>query len=160
MTDSTLKPLKVLVAVEASKYSHKALQQTFRLVNLSQAQLLILSVEEPIIMAPAASFAPGILGEDTGFSMQEEAEMLKLEEERTQTALDWAEQACKQAGVQYTVRSEFGDPKHLICEVAKQEAADLIVVGSESHGFLERLLTGSVSDFVVNHAHCSVLVIH
>ena len=159
MTDSTLKPLKVLVAVEASKSSHKALQQTFRLVNLSQAQLLILSVEE-LIAAPAPSFAPGILGEDTGFSMQEEAEMLKLEEERTQTALDWAEQACKQAGVQYTVRSEFGDPKHLICELAKQEAADLIVVGSESHGFLERLLTGSVSDFVVNHAHCSVLVIH
>jgi nucleotide-binding universal stress UspA family protein len=160
MTDNTLKSLKILIAVEASEFSHKALQQCLRLVNLAQAELLILTVEEPI-MAPTTSTLPGVLGGDPTLVMQQEVEILKIEAQRAQSALDWAERACQQAGIgQYSIRSEFGDPKHLICEVAQQEAVDLIVVGSESHGFLDRLLTGSVSDFVVNHAHCSVLVIH
>lgn len=159
MTDITLKPVKVLVAVEASESSRKTLEKTFRLVNLSQTEFLIFSVEESIVI-PAISSVPGVLGGDMVLSMQQEAEMLRLEKERTLAALNWAEKACKEAGVKYAIRSESGDPKHLICDVAKQEEVDLIVVGSEIHGFLERLIIGSVSEFVVKHACCSIMVVH
>jgi nucleotide-binding universal stress UspA family protein len=87
--------------------------------------------------------------------------MANLEEERAKAALDWAERVCQQAGVPSVVpRLEIGDPKHVICEVAKQEAVDVIVVGSHHKGMVERILTGSVSDYVVHHAECPVLVVH
>ncbi|HEY9752014.1 MAG TPA: universal stress protein [Coleofasciculaceae cyanobacterium] len=159
MTDITPKPLKILIAVDLSESSHKALTEAYRLVNLSRASLIVLSVEEPIAM-PSTAIAPGLMGEDVTFALQQEAEMVKLEQEGVQTALSWAEQVCQQADVPYTLRSEFGDPKQVICDVAKREGCDLIVVGAQTHGFLARLIAGSVSDFVVNHAQCSVLVIH
>jgi nucleotide-binding universal stress UspA family protein len=51
-----------------------------------------------------------------------------------------------------------GAPDQQIIEMAKEWNADLIVVGSHGRGFWGRLL-GSVSDGVVHHAPCSVLVV-
>lgn len=53
----------------------------------------------------------------------------------------------------------FGSPDSRIVETAEEWAADLIVVGSHGYNRWERLLLGSVSDSVVHHAPCSVLVI-
>ncbi len=159
MTSIISKPLKILIAVDLSESSHKALAEVYRIINLNQASLIVLSVEEPVAM-PSTAIAPGLMGEDVTFALQQEAEMVKLEQKAVQTTLNWAEQICQQADVPYTLRSEFGDPKQVICDVAKREGCDMIVVGSETHGFLERLIAGSVSDFVVKHAQCSVLVVH
>lgn len=52
-----------------------------------------------------------------------------------------------------------GSPDRCIVEVAEQMGADVIVVGSHGYKAWERLLIGSVSDSVVHHAPCSVLVI-
>ncbi|WP_164103738.1 universal stress protein [Candidatus Laterigemmans baculatus] len=46
-----------------------------------------------------------------------------------------------------------------IVEVAKEEQADLVVLGARGHSGVERLLLGSTSDYVATHAHCSVLVV-
>ena len=46
----------------------------------------------------------------------------------------------------------------LITGVAEEIGADLIVVGSRGLGGLKRALMGSVSESVVRHAHCPVLV--
>ena len=53
----------------------------------------------------------------------------------------------------------FGSPDSRIVETAEEMAADLIVIGSHGYKRWERLLLGSVSDSVVHHAHCSVLVV-
>jgi len=53
----------------------------------------------------------------------------------------------------------FGSPDSRIVEVAEQIHADLIIVGSHGYNRWERLLLGSVSDSVVHHAPCSVLVV-
>jgi nucleotide-binding universal stress UspA family protein len=52
-----------------------------------------------------------------------------------------------------------GDPGESIIEAAAAEAADLIVVGSHGRGTVGRFLIGSVSDHVVRHAPCPVLVV-
>ena len=54
---------------------------------------------------------------------------------------------------------ELGRPAQLIVEAADTWDADLIVVGSHGHGFWGRLALGSVSDAVVHHAKCSVVVV-
>jgi nucleotide-binding universal stress UspA family protein len=53
----------------------------------------------------------------------------------------------------------FGSPESRIVETAEQMPADLIIVGSHGYNRWERLLLGSVSDSVVHHAPCSVLVV-
>jgi nucleotide-binding universal stress UspA family protein len=52
-----------------------------------------------------------------------------------------------------------GDPKREILDHAKEWGADLIVIGSCDKSRIEKLLLGSVSESVVKHAPCSVLVV-
>jgi len=52
-----------------------------------------------------------------------------------------------------------GNPQSAILDYAKDWGADLIVVGSHDRSRMERLLLGSVSEGVVKHAPCSVLVL-
>jgi nucleotide-binding universal stress UspA family protein len=52
-----------------------------------------------------------------------------------------------------------GDPKTTIVDHAKEWGADLIVVGSSEKSRIEKLILGSVSESVIKHAPCSVLVI-
>ena len=52
-----------------------------------------------------------------------------------------------------------GSPESRIVEEAEKNEADLIIVGSHGYNRWERLLLGSVSDSVVHHAPCSVLVV-
>ena len=51
-----------------------------------------------------------------------------------------------------------GDPGSAICQLATDLSARAIVVGSRGRGRLKRALLGSVSDHVVRHAPCSVIV--
>ena len=46
----------------------------------------------------------------------------------------------------------------VILEEAERTSAELIIVGARDHGAIERVLLGSVSAEVVDHAHCPVLV--
>jgi nucleotide-binding universal stress UspA family protein len=52
-----------------------------------------------------------------------------------------------------------GDPALALLQVAEEERADLIVVGSHGQSAIERFLLGSVSEKVLRHAHCSVLIV-
>jgi nucleotide-binding universal stress UspA family protein len=52
-----------------------------------------------------------------------------------------------------------GSPKEVILEVADAFGADLIVVGSQGLGALERFLLGSVAQSVALHAKCSVEIV-
>lgn len=160
MDNTNSNPLKILVAVDESEPGHHSLHQALQLINLREATFLLLSVEAPVMMPPmpSASFGPGVLDTDISSSW-DEAALLKLQEQRTQSTIQWAQHLCEQAGVQYVTQTEFGDPKHVICEVAKHENPDLIVVGSHGYGMVERVLIGSVSDYVVHHAQCPVLVV-
>lgn len=52
-----------------------------------------------------------------------------------------------------------GSPESRIVEKAEEIESDLIIVGSHGYNRWERLLLGSVSDSVIHHAPCSVLVV-
>lgn len=61
------------------------------------------------------------------------------------------------------VNAEFlvweGEPGSSIAAAAEAEDADMIVVGTRGRSGAERMLLGSVSDHVVRHAPCPVLVV-
>jgi len=78
------------------------------------------------------------------------------EEERQHEAL----QRLRDRGVQCAGHVVPDDPAAALLDVARREAADLIVVGSRGLGEVQRFLRGSVSARVATHAPMSVLVVH
>ena len=52
----------------------------------------------------------------------------------------------------------LGTPDREIVDLAEQIGVGLVVMGSRGLGGIRRALMGSVSDSVVRHAHCPVLV--
>ena len=67
--------------------------------------------------------------------------------------------ACSNTNILLSSELLIGSPERRIVETAEEMAADLIVVGSHGYNRWERLLLGSVSDSVVHHAPCSVLIV-
>lgn len=63
------------------------------------------------------------------------------------------------SGFQIREALRLGKPADEILAVAKQDKADLIVTGAKGLGAIRRILLGSVSTRVVQHAHCAVLVV-
>ena len=56
-------------------------------------------------------------------------------------------------------RVEIGDPGSMLCVIAEEIGADVVVVGSRGRGAIRRALMGSVSTHVVNNAPCPVVVV-
>ena len=56
-------------------------------------------------------------------------------------------------------RLEVGVPAEMICSVAEEIHADLILIGARGVGQIQELVLGSVSHRVLTHAHCPVFII-
>jgi nucleotide-binding universal stress UspA family protein len=57
------------------------------------------------------------------------------------------------------VKSVSGSPGEVIIKVSKEENASIIVSGTRGMGTIRRTFLGSVSDYIIHHAHIPVLVI-
>ncbi|MBK7705480.1 MAG: universal stress protein [Acidobacteria bacterium] len=147
--------MKILVATDGSEYSRKAIEKcTYFVAPEGRTEIMIISAVENVTPIAAEPF---------GVSNQYYAEVAADLRKQAGNAVDDAKQliAEKCSGRDYTIESEVytGNVKEEIVEAAKRFGADLIVVGSHGYGFLSRVLLGSVSDFVIHHAPCSVLVV-
>jgi nucleotide-binding universal stress UspA family protein len=80
------------------------------------------------------------------------------EEEDRDRQLAEAESRLVAANMDVSLAPRSGDPATAILDTAEKEQVDLIVMGTRGLGTAERWLIGSVSDKVLHHAHCSVLV--
>jgi nucleotide-binding universal stress UspA family protein len=81
-------------------------------------------------------------------------------EEATKTRLNEQVQKIREAGIEVAgAHTREGFPDEEIVGLAGRLSAGLIVIGSRGRGRLRRALLGSVSDSVVRHAHCPVLVV-
>ncbi|XP_062613188.1 universal stress protein YxiE-like [Saccostrea cucullata] len=88
------------------------------------------------------------------------ASELANEEERKikEMFADWKDQI-KQAGIDGCVVRTSGEPGRAIIKIARGEGADFIVMGSRGLGTLRKTFMGSVSDYIVHHAHIPVTVV-
>ena len=131
----------VLVPTDFSEPSIDAARTALELVDKSE-DVLVLHV-----LASIEHTAPAVLFGD-----------LDDESRRQQatTHLDDFLERHQMAGVRSSV--VVGNPGMKIAEVAGEEKADLIVIPSHGHHGLQRLLLGSVTERVVRHAECPVLV--
>ncbi len=135
---------EILVAVDGSDYANRALDIARELATKYGARLRVLHAYPPI---------SDLLGY---------GELERVAAERTrvgQTVLDAALERLQDS--ELDIRSELleGPEAEAILNVAQTRQCDLIVLGSRGRGRLEGLLLGSVSQKVIQHAHCPVLVV-
>ena len=88
-------------------------------------------------------------------------EIEEIARENAEKTLEETREKLKELASPVSFESEIliGSPESRIVEKAEEIGANLIVVGSHGYNRWERLLLGSVSDSVVHHAPCSVLVV-
>lgn len=63
------------------------------------------------------------------------------------------------AGIECQPRLEFGSPRETVCRIANEEQFDLVILGRRGMGEIRDALFGAVSNYVLHHVHCPVLLI-
>ena len=86
-------------------------------------------------------------------------DLLDAERIHAEMTLGDAAARAESAGVRIRTRLATGDPAELICAYAEELEARLIAVGRRGYGTVASLLLGSVSNAVIRHAPCPVLVV-
>ncbi|WP_088888955.1 universal stress protein [Leptolyngbya ohadii] len=151
---------KILVALDDSIHHRTVFAAAFALAQQTNAHLMllhVLSTNEPIeLTLPVFSGYYPTLSEDLVRQCHEEQRA--IEERGLQRLQSLADEATA-AGVPVEFTQKMGVPGPLICTIAKDWGADLIMVGRRGQSGLSELLLGSVSNHVLHHAPCAVLVI-
>jgi nucleotide-binding universal stress UspA family protein len=146
-------PTKILLATDGSKEAQLAFASAADLSEKTASELHVVYVGH----MPLVSYeSPGAtaLDRDLLGRMQEDAE------KEARTMLEELVQREGHSGGEIAgVHARLGRPDAQIVGVADELGAGLIVLGSRGLGPLRRALMGSVSDSVVRHAHCPVLVV-
>lgn len=146
--------MRILIATDGSEYSKAAVEESCRMViDPDTTEILVVSAYEDAYPLTAEPFA---------MSAEYYQKLEDAVREQAGHFVEAAETAInsKFPSAKLRVATEIlrGSPDQQIVEKAKEWNADLIVVGSHGRGFWGRLM-GSVSNGVVHHAPCSVLVV-
>src|SRR4029079_3852130 len=146
--------MRILIATDGSTYSKRAVEECCRLLaHPAEAEIKVMSVVEHahVLMAEPRATAAGFYQELDEVAKERAGEFVT-------EAADTLSKSLNVRGANVSSEVLEGTPAQRIIETAREWIADVIVVGSHGRGFWGRLL-GSVSDAVVHHAPCSVLVV-
>lgn len=147
--------MNILIATDGSEFSQKAVEKCCEFLrNGKQTNFKIISVVEQTVPISAEPF-----GASNEYYANIQSELIK----KAHLSIDEAEKIlsdrCGNENVSIQTEVFKGPVKQTIVDEARSFGADLIVVGSHGYGFIDRALLGSISDFVIHHAPCSVLVV-
>jgi nucleotide-binding universal stress UspA family protein len=135
---------KILVPTDGSDYSCRAGEHAAYLARMTGGRVYILNVIDT-----GKAFRSGI---------HYAQDMCELEQHGSQ-ATGKIKDICVGAGVPCEEIVARGKPADVIIGTAENLGVDCIVIGSIGMSAIERILIGSVSEHVVRHARCPVLLI-
>jgi nucleotide-binding universal stress UspA family protein len=145
---------QVLVGVDGSDRSDQSIQwlRQFPLPGGCQVQIVTVlpSVEE---VARANLLLP------FGQSYRSAHSLAERQEHQIEKHLDTLADRLTDSGKQAAAEIRDGDPALELIQGAEENQADLVVVGSHGHSAVERFFMGSVSEKVLRHAPCSVMIV-
>lgn len=147
------KSRKVLIPVDGSKNSQNAFE--FYIENLLKAddEVLLLHVQQtPNLNAIS-------LHEPLSLPTEEWATKIKDEVAKSQKLIQHYEMLCEQHKLAKKTLLASGKPGESICQNVKEKAVDMVVMGSRGMNALRRTFVGSVSDYVLHHAHIPVTIV-
>lgn len=147
--------MKILIATDGSEFSRAAIKKCCEiLVEPEKAEIEILAVFEnlyPVATEPFAISAEYVQEMETAGKTQA-ADFAAAAENQLRQCLGGAP-------VKVATKVLKGSAEQAIIEEAENWKADLIVIGSHGRGFWKRMFLGSVSQTVIQHAPCSVLIV-
>jgi nucleotide-binding universal stress UspA family protein len=132
--------MRVLFAYDGSLYAKRALRYAKRFG--ADAEISVITVAQVLIEAPRTESY-----EDPTHDTRE-----------AQRQLEDAKAILAEDGVEAELLTAVGNPAAEIIGAAEERDVDLIVVGHRGRSAISRFIEGSVSDRVVRHAACDVLV--
>jgi nucleotide-binding universal stress UspA family protein len=145
---------KVLLAIDASDQAEQAFDWYLSTVHRPDNEVVLLHVPEipEVDKNKAGTQTPkNTNDEQTAGAKKDPTKTKDLEDKFNGKILE--------NGISGRVRSEGGSkPGEVICKVAEEEDVAMIVVGTRGLGKVRRAIMGSVSDYVVHHAPCPVIV--
>ncbi len=154
---------KILVALDTSETCTHLFDQALALAQATGARLTLLRVLTPggddgmsLPYAPVITGYPMTINCAAWETYQKECKAYK--ERGREMLSSWCNQAMNK-GVQAEFAQVSGEPGRVICDRAKTDSADLIIVGSHGRSGLSEFLIGSVSSYVMHRAACSVMVV-
>jgi nucleotide-binding universal stress UspA family protein len=130
------KNMNLLLATDGKKHSEKAINYAFDFAFLQKASLYIV-----FVVSPKAE--------------EDKEKIIKF----GMDVLDKMKQRGAQKGVNVTALLEAGSPYETILSVSERIKADTIIVGTSGKTAIDRVLIGSVSEYVVRNARCTVIVV-
>jgi len=151
---------KILVPLDGSEHSLRALETAIQIAKKFDAGVTLIHVYSvtvaPIIMPEPTTLTP------SGVPVVTPAEVSKMVEAAREVGnriLTDGEQKVKSETIQVDTVLKEGNTVQEITKVANEGKFDLIVMGVRGISRLRELLVGSVSEGVIKHSSCPVLVI-
>jgi nucleotide-binding universal stress UspA family protein len=139
---------RILYATDLSSVSEPAWREAKQLGRLFNAEILLVHVV-PFVVLPTEGYFPPQLYDELVKSARREAE----------SGSDRLLGSVAASGLKVRIRLEDGAPAQRILEVANEERADVIIVGTHGRTGLQRAILGSVADRLVRQAPCPVVTV-
>ena len=143
-------PTKILLATDGSEEATLAAQTAADIARKTNSELHLVHVAYLLLMSTEASYIASRVYKEAREEVKQEAQALLDEQVRI------VEDA---GGNLADAHLRAGRPEEEVLRLSEELEAGLIVVGSRGLSPIKRALMGSVSDSVVRHAHCPVLVV-
>jgi len=151
---------KILVTLDGSEHSVQALRAAIQIARKFNGKLTLVHVYAitvaPIVVPEPTTLTPSGVPVVTP---AEVSRMIEAAREVGQRILDDGEKEVKSENVQVESTLKEGGTVQEITRLAKEGNFDLIVIGAKGVGRLREFLLGSVSEGVMKHAPCPVLVV-
>ena len=151
---------KIIVAVDRSPLNKSVFDKALSLARTTKANLMLLHVMSPKepeypILPLDVDYYPLLEEKNYDLYHQQFAEY-------KQKGLEFLQKLTERATAE-GIKTEYtqleGNPGRMICELANNWSADLILVGSRGLKGFKEMFLGSVSNYVTHHAPCSVLIV-
>ena len=135
--------MNILVPLDGSKYSEKALLHACNMAKNYQSHLILLYVVEKLI----------------SINLLDRKEYLKILRKFGNNVLIKAKKTTTLQGMDSKIIMKEGNITNEIIKLAKKEQCNLIIVGSRGLGATLRFFLGSVSNKLANNAPCSIFIV-
>lgn len=145
---------KVLITLDYNPNSEKVVNMGYQLAQLMEAEVCLLHVLAEVRYY-GMQYEPFMGYEGYAFPVD-----FKVQDQMVKVAEDYLEKACQHLqDPNIKTHLAEGDTAKAILEYAAEWNADLIVMGTHSHGTLEKLFLGTVASSVLEHTNIPVYMV-
>jgi len=149
---------KILVPLDGSEESLKALDVAVEIAVKFKGELTLIhaySVAGVTAYLPEPSVTVGV----PVMSASDVSKLVEAARGAGKKILDEGKKRIKVSGVEVHMLLEEGHPVHEIVRAAQDGKFELIVMGARGLSHIRELLLGGVSDAIMHHAACPVLIV-